>query len=240
MNKKILISLSVIGVVAAIAIGGTIAYFSDTETSTGNTFTAGELDLIVDINGNDQNPLTQTLFDLTDMKPGDKGEVTISLKVDDNPACGRVSIDLTEDKDNSCTEPEVADDPDQCTTPENLGELNDEVNFLIWKDNGGDDEGEEWEPCNNVLDADETPLVSGPLTGGVVYSISDLPVTPDVDCYGIAYCFGTWNLGDMTCDGSAVNNASQSDSFKADLIIEALQKRHQFPNGCPLVGVWSE
>lgn len=48
MNKKIIISLSVIGVVAAVAIGGTIAYFNDTETSTGNIFTAGSLDLKVD------------------------------------------------------------------------------------------------------------------------------------------------------------------------------------------------
>jgi len=44
MNPKILISLSVIGAVAAMAIGGTIAYFSDVETSTGNTFTAGSLE----------------------------------------------------------------------------------------------------------------------------------------------------------------------------------------------------
>ncbi len=48
MNKKIIISLSVIGVVAAIAIGGTIAYFNDTETSTGNVFVAGSIDLKVD------------------------------------------------------------------------------------------------------------------------------------------------------------------------------------------------
>lgn len=48
MNKRILISLSVIAVVSVIAIGGTIAYFSDTETSTGNTFTAGALDLKID------------------------------------------------------------------------------------------------------------------------------------------------------------------------------------------------
>jgi len=48
MNKKILISLTVIGVVAAIAIGGTIAYFNDTETSTGNIFVAGSIDLKVD------------------------------------------------------------------------------------------------------------------------------------------------------------------------------------------------
>jgi len=48
MNKKLLISLSIIGVVAAIGIGATIAYFNDVETSTGNVFTAGTLDLKVD------------------------------------------------------------------------------------------------------------------------------------------------------------------------------------------------
>ena len=48
MNKRILISLSVIAAVAILAIGGTIAYFSDTEVSAGNTFTAGALDIEVD------------------------------------------------------------------------------------------------------------------------------------------------------------------------------------------------
>ena len=43
--KKILVSLSIIGVVAAIAVGSTVAYFRDVETSTGNTFSAGTLDL---------------------------------------------------------------------------------------------------------------------------------------------------------------------------------------------------
>lgn len=46
--KKIIISLSVIGAVAAIVIGATGAFFSDTETSSGNVFTAGTLDLKVD------------------------------------------------------------------------------------------------------------------------------------------------------------------------------------------------
>lgn len=46
--KKILISVGIIGVVAAAIIGGTVAYFSDTETSTGNTFTAGSIDLKID------------------------------------------------------------------------------------------------------------------------------------------------------------------------------------------------
>ncbi len=48
MNKKIILSLSVIGIVAAIAVGGTVAYFSDTETNTGNLFKAGTIDIWVE------------------------------------------------------------------------------------------------------------------------------------------------------------------------------------------------
>jgi len=236
MNKKILISLAVIGVVAAIAIGGTIAYFSDTETSTGNTFTAGKLDLIfrkeVSL-GQWEEVLGEPLFTVTDMKPGDSDEVTVDLVVDNNPACGKVTINVTSDKDNSCTEPELLDDT-TCSDPDGDGELNDQVNFLVWKDNGAGANA-----CNNVLDTDETSLVSGPLTGNVVYSIGDLPTTTP-DCYGIAYCFGAWVVGTpYTCDGQNVNNAAQTDSFAANLIIDALQKRHQYEPNCPAVGPWT-
>lgn len=48
MNKRIALSLSIIGLVAALTIGGTLAYFNDTETSTGNILTAGSIDLKVD------------------------------------------------------------------------------------------------------------------------------------------------------------------------------------------------
>lgn len=41
-------SLSVIAAAAAAVVGGTGAFFSDTETSTGNVFTAGAIDLKVD------------------------------------------------------------------------------------------------------------------------------------------------------------------------------------------------
>lgn len=133
MNKKILISLSVIAAVAAIAIGGTVAFFSDTETSTGNTFTAGELDLLVDIDGVIYNPLNRPIFTVTDMKPGDDGEETISLHVD-NDACGFVKFDLKSDLDNSCNEPEELAEP-SCEL-DDIGELNDQVNWVIWKDEG--------------------------------------------------------------------------------------------------------
>ena len=46
--KKILISLAIIAGIAAVVTGFTIAYFNDTETSTGNIFVAGAIDLKVD------------------------------------------------------------------------------------------------------------------------------------------------------------------------------------------------
>jgi len=234
MNKKILVSLSVIAAIAALAIGGTIAYFSDVETSTGNTFTAGELDLIVDINGVDQNPLVSKLFDLDDMKPGDKGEKTLSLKVADNPACGFVDISIYDDLDNNCTEPEAADEGAGC--PLAGGELNDAINWMIWLDQGvtpGFQGPQDLSECDNDYIAQFEPsLTSGTLTGNESYAIGELPIAPDKACYGVAYCFGTWNAG--VCDGSLVNNVSQSDSFKGDLTITAKQKRNQYDGGCPV------
>jgi len=50
MNRKILISIFVIGILALAVGWGTYSYFSDTETSSGNTFTAGTLDLKVNDN----------------------------------------------------------------------------------------------------------------------------------------------------------------------------------------------
>lgn len=227
MSKKILVSLSIIGAVAAIAIGGTIAYFSDTETSTGNTFTAGKLDLIFKVDGQEVNG--KPLFTLTDMKPGDQGEETVSLVVENNPACGKVTIDLKDDLDNTCTEPEGVDENAGDPPCDSDGELNEAVNWMIWKDTD----------CDNVYDQGEEFLVSGPLTEDKVYSIGELPTSAPV-CYGIAYCFGDWKNNYTECDGSLVNNAAQTDSFSADLIIDALQKRNQFPNGCPSVGPWPQ
>ncbi len=51
MNKKILLSLSIIGIASAILIGGTVAYFSDSKVSADNTFTAGTILLDTDTEG---------------------------------------------------------------------------------------------------------------------------------------------------------------------------------------------
>ena len=46
--KRILLSLGTLVVVGAVVAGATIAYYNDTEVSTGNIFTAGSIDLKVD------------------------------------------------------------------------------------------------------------------------------------------------------------------------------------------------
>jgi predicted ribosomally synthesized peptide with SipW-like signal peptide len=74
--KKLITSIGIVGVVAAIAIGATVAYFSDTETSTGNTFTAGTLDLKVD--GKDDTEVVHIVLD--NIKPGWSGEYRWTIK----------------------------------------------------------------------------------------------------------------------------------------------------------------
>lgn len=102
--NKIIKSLSVIAFVAAIAIGGTMAYFSDTEKSTGNTFTAGTLDLKT----NDADGTTGT-FNVLNMIPGDS-ETTGTVKLKNmgtvNADHVRITSVVNTPSDNGINEPE--------------------------------------------------------------------------------------------------------------------------------------
>jgi predicted ribosomally synthesized peptide with SipW-like signal peptide len=71
MNKKIFASIFVIGMLALAMGAGTYSYFSSTKTSTGNTFTAGILDM---------TPVTFGPVAFTNWKPGDTGQIVIALK----------------------------------------------------------------------------------------------------------------------------------------------------------------
>ena len=169
MNKKILISLSLIAVVGVIAIGATVSYFTDTESSVGNVFTAGSIDLKIDnhawFNGAymqefswELNDLTDHLFFYyTDLKPGDWEEDTISIRVDNNPAwvCGEITI--TKNDDMTCTEPEYEDDPDCDEPDEDImdGDLAQDLVFIYWVDDG-----------DNVLEDDE--CFNGPISPGAL------------------------------------------------------------------------
>ena len=160
--KRILLSVGAIVFVAAVVIGATGAFFSDTETSTGNTFTAGAIDLTIDntsyLNGAFNSgtswlqavDLTNELFfNFSDLKPGDYGEDTISIHVNNNDAYACVDVRLDSNDDNGITEPESAVDS---TDGAGNGELADHVDFMWWVDDG-----------DNVLEVGENLLPAGPL-----------------------------------------------------------------------------
>jgi len=124
MDTRILMGVLVIGV-ASLAIGwGTIAYFSDTETSTGNTFSAGALDLTV--NGYN-DPEVGKVVTIEDMKPSQvKYSNPITLRVHDNP--GKLYKRIIEIKCDTgvVTEPECV---------EQGGKWNDEKKKCYWGGN---------------------------------------------------------------------------------------------------------
>jgi predicted ribosomally synthesized peptide with SipW-like signal peptide len=159
MKTIIKSALLVVGI-AAIAGYATYSFFSDTETSTGNTFTAGAIDLKIsntsyvsnqtdgkliaststtwpsdDLN-NDQTTLHK-FFDFADLKPGDVGEDTINLTVKNNNAWACAELSLTSNKDNDCTEPEKTNDTDCGNTDTNWnGDLAQGIEFVWWSDDG--------------------------------------------------------------------------------------------------------
>jgi predicted ribosomally synthesized peptide with SipW-like signal peptide len=116
MDKKILVSMMVIGLVAALAGAGLYAYFSDTETSSGNTFTAGTLDLKVD--GKD-DPEVPVYFEVSDVKPGDSGSKNIVLS-NVGSIDGVAYLTFTNVVDSPGTTPEPEPTPDYGELSENL------------------------------------------------------------------------------------------------------------------------
>jgi len=84
MDKKILASMLIIAVVAGLVGAGVVSYFSDTETSKGNVFTAGTIDIAVD----GDNPWTKTYSGcLADVKPCETRWINFTIKnVGTNPA----------------------------------------------------------------------------------------------------------------------------------------------------------
>jgi len=243
--KKIILSVAMIAAVAAVAIGATTAYFSDVETSTGNTFTAGAIDLTVDstqhYNGNvcqlvqhetgapavyewvgtDLYPVPGTtcdgtwtatnlgashkFFNFADVKPGDSGEDTISLHIDNNDAWMRLVIKDVANLDNSCNEPEQGAEP-ACLS-NNVGELGQNLLFSVFTDAN----------CDNILnDTDQTLISEGTIDlQGETWALPTPLKANTTTCYGV-----TWKLP------STVGNEVQTDSMTATMEFQVEQYRN--------------
>lgn len=227
MNKKIIISLSIIGIAVAVGIGATVAYFSDKEISLGNTFTAGTINLEVgDANITSNGPVNNTqawepknlteekFFDLSDLKPGDNGGDTIKIKVGSNPAWVCAEINNIKSTEEGVTDPET-----KLSDTDVKGELDEELYITFFKD----------ENCDGIKDENDTTLVPWKLFANVgrfalADSITGTEFKPgEVTCISKNWCFGNPTEG---CDGSEVGNKSQSDKLVADIALEAIQTRH--------------
>ena len=227
MNRKILVSILVIGVVAAVAGGSTFALFNDTETSSGNTFTAGELDLKIDWNESyngehvEEQNLTDNpgpIFDISDIKPGDEGEATVSLHVYDNPAYVDMNLTQTANFENGCSEPESEVD-NSCADPgAGEGELGENLYFTVWNDDG-----------DNIHQDDEEVYFNG--------SAEELDAMGPVDLDGNSETEGIQPFENSTTEyvgikwnvPRSVGNEIQTDSKEFNFTFHAEQARHNEP-----------
>ncbi|GAB7092984.1 hypothetical protein JCM30237_01360 [Halolamina litorea] len=270
-RRQILAGMGAVGLASAGAGLGTTAYFSDTESFSGNTLQAGELDLKLDYKstymggagrldhvqamgypdaedlgegryllGQAPTPedeiewenLVQSnefdfcspeadqylvngdeipVFTLDDIKPGDSGEVTISLHICDNPAWVKMNGSLYDNLENGMSEPEMeADD----LNPGEIGELADEIQVCVWYD----------EDCDNVYEATgtgqqqelEVALVSdtsGSMSGANLTALKNAATSfvgnlssPD-EAAAISFSSGTSLDQQLTTNYSAVQNA---------------------------------
>ena len=291
--QRMYVSLAVIlASVSLILVGSTGAFFSDSETSTGNTFAAGAIDLKIDnesyynknkctnvgtseaavwkwqgtaaypVPGTSCNtsfPLSDLdkgllFFNFNDMKPDDEGEDTISLHVENN-AWVCMDLSLTSNDDKSSTEPELSV-PDTQDDINNTwdGELAQNLQFFWWADDGDNvyEDGENTisggvktlynlatstpfsvalaDPTHNVW----TPNTPGPIPGGQTVYIAK------------AWCFGTLTLNPVaagegvnpsvasgvSCDGTALNNLTQTDKATVDVAFRAVQSRNNPKFSC--------
>jgi predicted ribosomally synthesized peptide with SipW-like signal peptide len=103
--KRSILHLAIIAAIVAGVIGTSGAFFSDTEESKDNVFTAGRLDL--KINGQD-NP--SNIVNFNDLKPGDNYTQNKTLYIDFNPAKVWMHLKDLTDGQGEQTEPEMVEE----------------------------------------------------------------------------------------------------------------------------------
>ncbi|OYR46821.1 SipW-dependent-type signal peptide and vWA domain-containing protein [Halorubrum sp. Ea8] len=102
------------------------------------------------------------LVQLTDVKPGDSGEITFSLHLCDNPGYIWMQAGNVSDDGGTETEPELIVDPD------NLGDLGDAIQATLWYDEDCDNVYDGAEPVDIMLTLDFSGSMLYDQYGGVV------------------------------------------------------------------------
>lgn len=194
--KKILLSLLTIAIVAVVAVGATHAWFSDTETSTGNTFTAGTLDLKT----NDVDGVSHT-YTLANMKPGDWDNAGQIVLKNAGTIKGHAWYEIknVRNYENGCNNPESKVPDNTCTDAADQGELGGFAKASIQAN-------KDTAPTNYT----RYPLSATTINAaaGVRYELVDL--NPEETLPLINY--GVWTAG------GSEDNIAQSDSVVYDIV----------------------
>jgi len=194
--NKIILSLVTIFAVAAIAAAATAAYFSDTETSTGNTFAAGTLDLTVDSTINGQNTVK---FTIGNMKPTD---IQTGIYILNNTGSIDGYLDLESisvaNSENGILEPEQQAGDATVDT----GELQTLIDLIIW------------------IDADNNGLPNETL----IYSGKAGSVAGNYDVDQVIAASGNTKLGvRVDWPSQANDNQAMGDDMTLNMTFELLQ-----------------
>ncbi len=232
--NRLAIAVAAIAIVATAGFLSTRAFFSDTETSAGNVFAAGSLDLMVGIYAPQslwpdvapRNNNNQQLFAINNIMPGEKGEGYFRLlSTEDSWAC--MSAELTATPDNTrLSQEESAGD----TTP-NIGELQDYMQIAVWETNAGNNDG-----LVGPNEVDTLKIMSlADFTNGEFVALQDSvdgdnPLVDGTEYqHEFAYCLGEFvgtpgnmasyvdSNNELTCDGGAYGsemNRAQTDGVE--------------------------
>lgn len=254
LNTKVLLSGAMIVAAAAVVIGATFAFFSDTETSADNTFTAGSIDLTLggafssefngsspfDIDPQDEN---NTLYNFTDLKPGDMGEGSFDLEVTSNEAYVCALSTITSTPENVRIDPEA----EAGDVTDGEGELQNYLQLATFDDENENNLYDDGEPVNvnQYLGGDGNGFTVAQVAAAGWVSVAD-PTTPntwlttgsllsgDPQNAGLLYCFGDFTTSGADentvvtgCDGTdADQNLAQTDQVVGSIEFYAVQTRN--------------
>lgn len=238
----------------ALVASATGAFFSDIETSNGNTFTAGSIDLSVGsnftslANGSGSVALTNdvngaVLYTFTDLKPGDSGEGAFPLSVSSNEAyaCARSTIDSM--PDNGINEPEG--EAGDITDGADAGELQNFLQFAIYADQNSNNQYDLGEPLNvNQFGGDSNGFTAAEISAAGWIPVAD-PTAPNTwltiasltpsTTYnaGFMYCFGNFDSdGDCNLVANPSDNLAQTDGVGGSIEFMAVQTRNNGVFSC--------
>src|SRR3989344_2929568 len=246
---RILGSMAMIIFAGAVAAGATGAFFSDTETSTGNTFTAGSIDLSVgsQFSSASNGPggliapsndvAGAMLYTFDDLKPGDSGQGSFQGSVTSNESyrCARSTVDGMPENTIKEAETDAAD----TTDGPNEGELQNYLQFAIFNDANGNGAFDTGEPLNinqdlpgdgNGFTAQEMAaagwIPAADTTFPNTWLIQESLTPATTYNAGFMYCFGNFDSNGACPVPAGSQDNAQTDGLSGSIEFQAIQTRN--------------